>query len=208
MKILVGIPCLYNAEMCKLSILSVAMEADVLVIDNGADYGVKQMIKLLIECKFNIRFISNEQNIFVNPAWNQILHYFLQSDYDQLIIMNSDLVMKPGWSNRIQDGISCIPTDGSHLVDTVVSEGTTGVFIHLNKEMARLAYPIPYGIKIWFGDNFLYGKIRKAGFQTIIRTGMLCEHIGNGSQTIGILPNKAEIIEQDKIAWAEIEKTL
>lgn len=208
MKILVGIPCLYGPDNCFKAIESVFKEANVLLIDNGAEFGVKQTISYFKDSTLKVFVFVNETNRYVNPAWNQIIEYFLGSDYDQLVIMNSDLVMREGWSDYIQDGISCVPTDGSHLIDTISHEGTTGVFIHLNKEMARLVYPIPDGIRIWYGDTWIYEKIKKAGYRAVIRAGMLCEHIGHGSQTLKLLPERTEIIAQDQLAWAEIVKNL
>lgn len=200
---LVAIPCLYHASICRMAIAGVIADADVLVIDNGAPDDVKEVI-----ASFNLTVISNEVNMYVNYAWNQALAYFLNSRYEQLIIMNSDLVMKPGWFEKLRRGVSCIPTDSSHLADTVVTEGVPGVFIHLNKETAMRAYPIPDAIKIWYGDNWIYTRVRQAGYQTIIIAGMLCEHFGNGSRTVNIVPNKTEIIAQDQLAWIEVQKYL
>lgn len=210
MKILCGIPCLYNGETC-LRAFSVVDEenVDLLIIDNGSDTDVKYSIDLVKNAYSNVKVIKHNKNIFVNPAWNEILAYFLNNgQYDQLIIMNSDLILSPRWSNFIEDGISCLTTDGSHTANTEAFEGTPGVFIHLNKEMARLVYPIPEEIKIWYGDLWIYSKLRKAGYKTIIKAGLIANHYHGGSQSCQKLPEFQEIIEQDKIAWVEIEKTL
>ncbi len=210
-KILVGIPVLYHGDVCLQAFKSIIEEADLLIVDNGSEADVKEAINqmhIYNNGSIRVGLIRNDKNKYVNPAWNQILGSFLDANcpYEQLIIMNSDLVMQPGWSDKIKDGISCIPTDGSHASDTLVTEGTPGVFIHLNKTMAKIAYPIPDAIKIWYGDNWIYDRIRKAGFETIVRTGMICTHIGNGSRTVNLVPNKTEIIAQDQVAWAELVK--
>lgn len=209
-KPLIGIPCLYHGHICLKAFKSVIDEADLLIIDNGGDRSVKHAIGLMREeyGTPRVNLIANAENKYVNPAWCQILKYFLASDYEQLIIMNSDLIMMPGWSEHLVDGEICIPTDGSHTSDIEVFEGTAGVFIHLNKEMANLVYPIPESIKIWFGDNVIFGKLRKSGYKTIIKSKLIATHYQNGSQTVKILPGISELIELDKLAWAEIEKTL
>lgn len=207
-KILVGIPVLFNGDTCLRVFESVIGEADLLIVDNGANKDVKDAIYLTRIKYPSVKAIRNDKNEYVNSGWNQILKYFLDSDYEQLIILNSDLILLQGWSKYIIDGISAIPHEDKRDCDEEVFEGTPGVMIHLNREMAELVYPIPESIKIWFGDLWIYSKIRKAGYKTIVKAGLKALHFHGGSQTCNKLPEFQEIIEQDKIAWLEIEKTL
>jgi GT2 family glycosyltransferase len=198
MKILVAIPVISGAEHTKMAIDSVVGEADVLVIDNNAD----DLTKLVL-LREHIAVIENDKNEYVNFAWNQSIYYFLESDYDTLIIMNSDLIMQPGWSKKLDQSQICIPTDGSHIEDVVVTEGTPGVFIHLNREMAEIVFPIPDDyIKIWWGDYFTYEVLRRLGYQTVVKAGLIANHYNGGSQSVNIVPDKESIIEQDKANWA------
>lgn len=207
-RILVAIPVLYNGETCLKAFKSVIQEADLLIIDNNSEIDVKQAIKQIWYEYPNVKVIQNQENVYVNKAWSQILEYFLDSQYDQLVIMNSDLIMSAGWSKHLEDGISAIPSDGTLKDDRIAFCGTAGVAINLNKEMARLVYPIPETIRIWHGDEFIYQKIRKAGYKTIVKADMIAHHWHGGSQTCQKLKNFQEIIDQDKLAWVEIEKTL
>jgi hypothetical protein len=197
MKILVGIPVIAHAEITRLAIDSVVGESDVLVIDNNADATTKLMLM-----REDISVIENEENIFVNASWNVFLDVFLKTDYDTLVIMNSDLIMQPGWSEKLDSNQICIPTDGTHLEDVVVTEGTPGVFIHLNREMAKIIYPIPDYIKVWFGDLFIFSVLRRLGYQTVVKAGLIVNHYNGGSLSVNIVPNKEAIIEQDKANWA------
>lgn len=207
MKILTVIPCLYNGLTCKKAIDSVINESDVLLIDNGSELDVKQVLNQF-ELNYNVKLIRNEVNLYVTEAWNQGLNYFLNNNYDQLVIMNSDLILHPGWGNYLVDGQSVIPCDEETKEDKEVFEGTPGIFITMNRDMAKLCYPIPSQIRIWFNDLYLYTKMRKAGYKTIVKAGLIAIHWHNGSQTCLKLPEFQTIIEQDKIAWLEIEKTL
>lgn len=207
-RILVAIPVLYNGETCLKAFKSVVNEADLLIIDNGAEIDVKQAIKQIWFEYPNVKVIQNQENLFVNPAWNQIIEYFLNSQYDQLVIMNSDLIMSAGWSKELEDGISAVPNDGNQKLDEIVFQGTPGIFIQLNKEMAKLVYPIPDSIRVWFGDLWAYTKIRKAGYRTIVKANLIAQHWHNGSQTCQKLTNFQEIIAQDKIAWESIKDTI
>lgn len=199
MRILVGIPVIAHADLCKAAIDSVVLESDVLVIDNNADPETKLML-----LREDIEVLVNTENIYVNAAWSEIMQYFLLSEfYDTLIIMNSDLIMQPGWSAKLQEGQICIPTDGSHAENVVVTEGIPGVFIHLSREMVEMVYPIPSYVKIWFGDNWVFEILRRLGYQTVVKAGLVGLHYNGGSQSVNIVPDKEAIIEVDKVAWAE-----
>jgi len=218
--ILVGIPCLMGAYQTKQAILSVISESnvDLLIIENGSAQDVKEVISTF-EDRPQVKVIRNEQNTYVCPVWNQIQEYFLaNSRYDRLIIMNSDLVMAARWSevllNRwaIEPYEVCIPVIKDVMVGQVddvevgeaqvVSEGTPGVFLTLNRDQVNMVYPIPESIKIWFGDNWIYDILRGVGHETVIPENLLSYHYWSTS----VSSNASEfhpIIEQDKIAWRD-----
>lgn len=218
---LVGIPVVTGAHHCKAAIDSVKGGADVLIIDNGADEEVKVMLDGYAEDE-RIHVIQNPKNIYVNPAWNQILEYFMKwGRYDRLVIMNSDLSMGYLWDlvcsaqwNKDSDAI-LVPVINPKediypcpylLPATLVKEGTPGVFITLNRHQARLVHPIPDSIRIWFGDNWIYEILRASGYKTIIPPNLIATT--QWSQTIKRIPEAAEIIEQDKIAWPKLAEEL
>jgi hypothetical protein len=219
MRYLVGIPCLYGAEHCKEAIESVVHEpnVDVLLIDNGAEQRVKELFTRY-QAKKNVTIIRNEVNIYVNPAWNQIISHFLKSNYDYLLIMNSDLILQKDW-NKVLDyyfseypNIIPIPTIGNDSkmgevslnFDYIeVSGGTPGVLIILNKKHAELIYPIPETLKVWFGDNWIYEGLRKLGYKTLVLKNLLSYH--SWSYTVSRVKGISEIIEQDKIEWEKLK---
>lgn len=217
MKILVGIPVVTGALHCRAAIDSAKVGADVLVIDNGADEEVKVMLDEYSDDDW-IYVLQNSKNIYVNPAWNQIIKWFLEHDeYDYLVIMNSDLTMGCLWYcicqyrwHHDKDEIlipSINPKDEIFpapymLPAKLVSSGTPGVFITLNKKQARLVYPIPESIKIWFGDNWIYEILRGIGYNTVIPPNLI--GTTSWSQTIKRVPEAPQIIEQDKIEWPKL----
>lgn len=220
MKYLVGIPCLYGAGHTKEAIESVVNEQDVsvLLIDNGAEEEVVKIINHYSTMD-NVFVIHNEENIYVNPAWNQIIEFFLKSDSDYLLIMNSDLVLHDYWKMCIGIYLNANPdiipvpvisNDKSILNTkekmypeaTEVFEGTPGVLIIINKEQAKHIYPIPEAIKVWFGDNWIYEGLRKLGYKTMVLSSLISYH--SGSQNVSRVKGISEIIEQDKIEWAKL----
>lgn len=222
MKILVGIPALYGYQHTKNAVESVLNQKDVdlLFIDNGGDEDIKKVVN---DYHGHPRFhlISNEYNIFVNPAWNVLMKHFLKSDYELLCIMNSDLALNKQWSEvirkrlRVNQNECMVPhvttdikrferiQDPSYMDSMVVTVGLPGVFFTLTKEQAAMVYPIPETLKIWFGDNWVFERLRKRGHKTIIPSSLVAIH-GN-SQTVSRLPGISELIEIDKLEWEAIK---
>lgn len=219
MKILVAIPFLFGADHSKLCIESVVNSGvDVLLIDNGAEQSVKNVLNFY-HSRPNIHIISNPENVFVNPAWNQAMEFFLAFDYDRLVIINSDLIMHPNWHEVLKNRLVEFPNEITLpiITDNIlqyatceyqsgmeVSSGTPGVFISLNRKHVEIVFPISAEIKIWFGDNWLYDSLRGLGFKTVIAPNLFAQHYHNGSQSVSKLNGISEMIEQDKINWTNI----
>lgn len=217
MRILVGIPVLYNADLFMKSANSVleSEDVDLLIIDNGSDASCKEIIESY-NGLYNVYIHVELTNVFVNGAWNIIMNYFLQHpEYDHLCIMNSDLILQEDWSSVLRNRwkeephelLLPVVVDKLLSVNTdifsarVVNDGTPGIFITLSREQCVAVYPIPDDIRIWFGDNFIWGILRGLGYQTKIPPNFLATHAW--SSTVSILPGAHEIIEQDKIAWID-----
>lgn len=201
MKCLIGIPCLFGSVHTKAAIDSVINQSNVLLIDNGAEKSVRSVID-----SFDCHKIHNKSNLYVNQAWNQILDFFLKHDYDILVIMNSDIIMNKGWIDvlsKVPEGTIAVPNLGSATEDIDVNQGTPGVFIHLTKKQANIVYPITDCIKVWFGDNWIYGILRSLGYKTVVYHKLKAIHYHNGSQNVSRVNGISEIIEEDKRMWAE-----
>jgi GT2 family glycosyltransferase len=219
MKCLIGMPCLYGPGHTKEAIESIIHKKDttVLLIDNGAERSVKELISGYAK-RENVIVISNSENIYVNPAWNQIINHFLGSEFDCLVIMNSDLTLHDKWKEVIDkhfESNNSIPvpiisnnkealSQKLQVGETIeVFEGTPGVLIVLNKEQAKLIYPIPETIKVWFGDNWIYEGLRRAGHKTVVLTNLISYH--SASQNVSRVEGISRIIEQDKIEWEKLK---
>jgi len=219
-KYLIGIPCLYAAKITENALNSVVNKenVDILIINNGAEPAVISVIEKFNKHYQNVTVINNSNNIYVNPAWNQILEYFLQHpDYDYVCIMNSDIIMQHQFNivldrnHFLSPNDIYIATQVNNIVaiknrlnaitdkKTEVTEGTAGVNIILNRKQAEIIYPIPEYIKIWFGDNWIYEILREIGYKTYILDSLQAFHYG--SQNVSKLPGISQIIEKDKKNW-------
>lgn len=222
MKILVGIPCLSGYGHTKEAIDSVLSQSnvDLLLIDNGADEDVKNLF-LLYSQDTRVTIIHNANNIYVNPAWNQIVKYFLDNiGYDYLVIMNSDLLMNKNWARVLFNRfITCsnesylpVVIDDKTLVHkdvNVVSSvcqeingGAPGVFITLTKTQARLIFPITEDCLVWYGDNWVYDILRGCGHKIIIIDNLIAHH--GLSQTVSRVAGIDELIGADHKKWREL----
>lgn len=221
-KILIAIPCVTGVEHVRESIRSVVGKenVDVIIIDNGATTDTKAVI-MQFAYQTGVIVHGNPENVYVNPAWNQAMKFFLDSkQYDYLIIMNSDLNMHKDWDKTCREiwdqspELSLIPVitndknatqvdlDGQNSV-TRVFEGTPGVFITLSRKQAEMCYPLIEDTKVWYGDNQIFDTIRACSEGTVIPRNLIAYH--SWSQTVQAVPGVYEIIEDDKIAW---EKTV
>lgn len=209
-KILVGVPVIYCEECVRDCIESIEPQADeLIIIDNNSTPEIKKIIS-------NKNKIVNPHNLFVNPAWNQIMEYFLSTDNDILIILNSDMIVREGSLDIIRN----IDIDGdmsimlpkqvkqfsSHISQDIqtIPWGYPGIMIILTRKMCEIVYPIPSGIKLWFGDDWMFKNLINAGYSLRIYSSIECIH--GGSRSLFSLPDYSSIIEQDKIEWEIIKK--
>ena len=133
---------------------------EIILIDNNKSNRPAQ-----INSTDKIRIIQQEENIFVNPAWNLGVEL---SQWDNLCITNDDLVwdtsILPLILENIHIGIIGQSTGNYHINDDEIgihpmSERVWGwgccFFLHKSNWK-----PIPSGLKIACGDDWLLSKIK------------------------------------------------
>lgn len=212
MKILVGVPVIYDAACVSRCLTHIKHADDIIIIDNDSTPDVKKVI-----LPFNK--IVNAKNLYVNPAWNQIMGYFLEhKEFDTVIILNSDIYLKDDVINIIRsldiDGKKIIPLltgvnayeSVSEIRETVVTDGVAGVFICLTRKMVEIVYPIPSEIRLWFGDNWIFRKLMNAGYKMTIFNNL--QAIMDWSKSVSRLSEATKIIEEDKVSWSLLSKSL
>jgi hypothetical protein len=162
--------------------------------------------------------ISNDKNIYVNPAWNQALDYFENSGFSHLVIMNSDLVMRDGWYDVLEaavgmgDDISFFPElvgkgtptetwDGERITLEPIDKHISGVFIFMSRRLAKFLGRFPEEVKVWFGDTYFYDLINRTMFMSAMVKELKAFHFG--SRTIKRVKDIHELIDKDKVVWEE-----
>ena len=211
-KLLVGIPVIYDVACVKKCLAHVIGADGILIIDNNATPDIKRLIE-----PYNK--IINAKNVYVNPAWNQLMEYFLaHPEFDTIIILNSDIYLKNDVCAKIKlidldiqkviplvTGVSAF-SDSPDPVSHVVKDGVPGVFICLSRKMVEHVYPIPNEIKLWYGDNWIFNKLQLLDYKMTVYSDL--QAIMDWSRSIGLLPEAHEIIEEDKKAWNLISKKI
>jgi len=161
MNLLICVPVIRNAVVFDEMMNQVMYKRNVTVIilDNNASEDVKEKIQHYMQYP-QIKVWVNMENEFVVKPWNRFIKYFLDSDFDRLIIMNSDLTLNKNWAdvcNKLFDSNpeytltpkisddkrlmfeTILPTNKIHVVTDGV--GIPGVFITLSKDQAQCVYP-------------------------------------------------------------------
>ena len=207
MKILSAVPVLYSYAWTKLCLSRIAGE--VLIIDNDSQENIKSLIEPYK------RKIVNPVNIYVNPAWNQAMKYFMNTDFDLLAIISSDVAMMKNWEsfvgayfkNQIMlPKILTVPAEKMEKTvnmnpsNTIVTGENPGAFILLSREMVEKVYPIPEMLKIWFGDEWIFRILMNAGYQMRVYHYFNCVH-GNSRSVEMLGAHGQDVIKQDKKAW-------
>ena len=222
MRILVCIPVMVNSVVFDECLKQIVGKPDVhvMILLNGANDDVKNHVKQYENGSVKgISIHVNPINEYVTKAWNTFLHFFLHTgfEFDKLIILNSDLTLGNGWENivRYYGDLVIVPTvtDNKLLIEkektqplaTSPAPHPPGIFISLSKEQAKLVYPIPEQIKIWFNDTWIFKILNATGHQAIVVNNLLAFH--HHSTTVSA-PWANTIIQQDKKVWPEVEKLL
>lgn len=195
--ILVGVPCYKDGPMVNRCLRSLAEPGvQLLVVDNGADPDVKQAIAGSISI-----VIRNDVNRYVNPAWNQIMAVFLQSPrYDLLVIANSDLVLDPGWAERMRAHRAHHPREQILFgVDAPRQRRSAGTFFAMTRRAVLASYPIPDDLLIMGGDDFIFYVNLGVGHEEHVVPSITMTHVERG--TYDKSPEIWDIAKEDTRRW-------
>lgn len=231
MNILICIPVVKNGVVLRECVDQILYKRNVhiLILDNGADPDVKEALYHYDQYP-QVTIWHNSINKFVTEPWNTFLDHFIKSEYDRLIIMNSDITLNKEWWDvciglfKELPGLTIVPTISDdkrlmyekvkkkhHIERIPENKGIPGIFITFSKLHAKAIYPIPSDIKVWFGDAFIYELLYACNYSAYIASDLLCFH--HTSTNVNSIEGIHKIIEEDKIAWntkvkAELEKRI
>ena len=220
-RIMLGVPCFAESrELLESSLRSfMEPEVDVVAVDNGGSLVVKAVLG---ELEPLITVLRNPENVYVNPAWNQLAAHFLASESEILLLANADLIAAPNWSASLlmrcdraraagdreywlgralsAEAESLAPqTPSVETVEHSAGGSVSGAFFAMTQEAASIAFPIPPELRIHCGDDWVHLLLAEAGFRQRILRDMAVWHKGfvSGSR----LPEFAAVIDRDRVLW-------
>lgn len=160
-----------------------------------------------------------KENKGCNPAWNEGMRYFLKGKWDWLMLGSSDVILHDRW-RELFDQIE--PVDEVyvphwtkseeemriidhelHPLKTELTGGVMGAFIFLPRKAVEVVYPIPRGLNLWFGDEYIFTKLRNRGFRVMQLDHLFAYH--HVSTGISGNPEAEKIIEGDKVIWGKLK---
>jgi hypothetical protein len=194
--ILVGVPCYKDGPMVDRCLRSLEEPGvQLLLVDNGSDPDVKQAI----EGKGVV--IRNEVNRYVNPAWNQIMEVFLErSNYDLLVIANSDLVLDPGWAEKLRAHRAQHPHEQLIFgIDAPRQRRSIGTFFGMTRRAALASCPIPDDLLVLGGDDFIFRVNTGVGHAEHVVPSITMTHVERG--TYDKAPEIWDLARRDTDRW-------
>lgn len=187
----------------------------VVIIDNSGDGQFSK--KIDIDDK-KIEAHELDTNIYVNPAWNLGVS---KCESENILIMNDDIFC----NSQVISQVSEVMQDkdiGICSVDTITCKNTedyvsqterhklletnnvfgnsdnnkTGWFFCMRRKDWK---PLPEDMKLWYGDDLIFRRIRKLGYST---KNIISEKIGHlVSATLHSMPDFHRIISTDGILY-------
>ena len=174
---------------------------NILLFDNGSNPSYKNISKEL-----KIRYHREEKNIFVNPAWNFI---FEKEHCDYLTLLNNDcFILSENYFLEILYhmkknciGISSCKTKN---VSSLKKQLNTCNYFYFHNEKADLQhvvnarrqgwlmtidmniyktlnYLIPNYLKIWYGDDWIWGQFLLNNYKTTVYKNRYAIHLKSSS---------------------------
>jgi hypothetical protein len=193
--IVVGVPCYKDGPMVDRCLRSLQEpRVQLLIVDNGSSPDVKQALS------GRGIMIRNEVNRYVNPAWNQMMEWFLRADrYDLLVLANSDLVMTAGWSSTLRAHRATNRQEQIIFGKIDPEHSSMGAFFAMTRRSVLACCPVPDDILIYGGDDFIFEVNRRVGFSESVVDNLTMFHAVSG--TISKSPEVWEIGKNDNARW-------
>lgn len=193
----------------------------IIIIDNTDSRSFRATFSDIIDDKFII--IEDGMNHYVNPAWNIGMSMGTSKYY---MLLNDDILCHRSVLSDVKYVLEHKPNVSLLTVSTKVSFNIEQYSKLITENFGPVStsrvipnggrigwimagrrsewIPIPSGLKIWFGDDFMYRKARTAGRAPEILTS---NHISHYTSTTVNKSNLSQLIKDD-YAWWEANNRL
>ncbi|MCC7278851.1 MAG: glycosyltransferase family 2 protein [Chromatiaceae bacterium] len=154
-----------------------------------------------------IEILKQRRNIYVNPAWNLGAK---KSSGEFICFLNDDLAFKTEIIKfavdlfRMNPAIGLIGLDWPHPTGDLhwglhgVLQSGFGCMIFIRRADF---FAIPSGLKIWYGDNFMFELAVRRGKKVAAISGFTDRWQEHSISTNKIFKNIKEVVKRDETYW-------
>lgn len=202
---------------------SAGHEIEFAFVDNGSSDGTAPYLREL-QGRTRAHVITNSENRYVNPAWNQLMEYASGRDAEMIVLANNDILCGPGWldaatrefkKDRDAGALryflpnSQFENPGSFENDVRITPprqdtvlARAGWCFFFSPEAVRLAFPIPDGLRLWFGDDWIHTVLARNGYKCEAIMDCYCLHYV--SVSVNEVGDRVAIIAEDRRRFTEL----
>lgn len=183
------------------------------VLDNGSSDGSLEWLRSMKVSPVVI--LRNEGNESLSKGWSRVLQLGLDYGAELLCLANNDLVVGPGWLDAIVEqskkDLKAYWLPNAELTPERMAEARTrprtggtrparaGWCLFFRDETVREFLPLPEELRLWYGDDMIHWKLKKAGYRCLSVDDSYVYHYG--SKTISTIGPIQAIIDADKEAY-------
>jgi len=216
-RVLVGIPCFKVADQVRRCLESlVETPADVMAIDNAADEDVKLLLNTF---EGRIKVAHSPTNEFCNGAWNRVLEYGIEQNYEVISLGSSDAVLHPGWYEGMCSRLVEFPKEilvpkireplqtPDYRKVTYSEGGLAGYFMFMTREAAKLVFPIPRDLFHWYGDSHIFNVLKESGYKVAVTEELGAYHEQGSNRLVNLHETDAAILHDKRIWYKDPQYT-
>ena len=193
---------------------------EIILIDNGSEEDFSDFPKKYEN--LNIKYIRNDENIGVNPAWNLGISF---SKGKFVSILNSDIIISTSFFKKTLQAFQMFESFGIIVPNTVKERNSNlendqapiirdiekreGWAFTIRKEILDKIKPIPNQLNLFFGDDYLFECSKLLGYRNIKIMNNSIYHYKNATIKTQF-PEKGEnvVLRKEREEWEKIKGDL
>jgi GT2 family glycosyltransferase len=193
---------------------------EIFLVDNASSEDIQSSVRAHPD--LNIIYLRQKKNIGVNASWN-IGIQLAKGNF--LSILNNDIILPKFFfkyirelmikhkevgicvPNTVEDKTTVVTTESYPYIKTSPLSKREGWAFTIRSSIASACYPIPRSLKMFFGDDYLFGKTRELGYTVVKMITNPIYHYGSItlSSTLGDL-RSLELLKDERKIWEGMKK--
>jgi GT2 family glycosyltransferase len=176
-------------RLCLARVRQSGYRGEVLLVDNGSEPPLENVARA-----HGCRYVRHPQNRYVNPVWNELL---AETRTRCLTLLNNDCLVRDGFLDEAaallpEHALALVAPQAVHVerleacadlaaeTDPISLDRSASRLGHvMTVDLARLrtvGFRIPASYRLWFGDDWIWGRLRAAGHDAAVATNRSVFH--------------------------------